>query len=109
MLVKETKVGSAGIYARYAAIDAQRRSTNNKSKFSAQQIRDAEAAKFVLEEFAYKRKAYLNYRVKFAVIKFDGKQAVDQRALKKLEAEYTALGWKKEYSENNVLYHSPCR
>jgi hypothetical protein len=67
--MKELDTKDAGSFAYAAAIDAQRRNTNNKSHFSAEQIRKALTVRDLLDTaFGYSR-LYINYRKKFIAVK----------------------------------------
>jgi hypothetical protein len=67
--MKELETKSAGRYAFAAAMDAQRRNSNNKSHFSADEIRRALTVRDLLDTaFGYNR-LYINYRKTFIAVK----------------------------------------
>ena len=104
---KKLKVMGAGGYARAAAIDAQKRNTNNKSLYSAQQIRDIESAASTLDYVAYfNEKIYVNYRKKFAAIKIDKPRVKSKKAVAMLEEEYLARGWEKVVTPQATIYRA---
>lgn len=78
MIELETK--SAGGFARAAAMDAQRRNSNNKSRYSQEQIRRAVTARDLLDTAFSYSKLYINYRQKFIAIKAEGARAKDAMA-----------------------------
>jgi hypothetical protein len=70
-MMRELETKDAGRYAYAAAMDAQRRNSNNKSRYSAEQIRKALSARDLLDSaFAYTR-LYINYRERFIAVKAD--------------------------------------
>ena len=78
--MKELDTKDAGSFAFAAAIDAQRRNSNNKSQYTADQIRKAVTARDLLDTaFSYKT-LYINYRKKFISIKAEGARAKDAMA-----------------------------
>jgi hypothetical protein len=70
--MKELDTKDAGSYAFAAAMDAQRRNSNNKSTYSQEQIRRALSVRDLLDSaFSYKS-LYINYRAKFIAVKAEG-------------------------------------
>ena len=78
--MKELDTKDAGQFAFYAAMDAQRRNSNNKSAYSQEQIRKALTVRDLLDSaFSYKT-LYINYRQKFIAVKAEGARARDSMA-----------------------------
>jgi hypothetical protein len=78
--MKDLETKDAGQFAFAAVIDAQRRNSNNKSHYSAEQIRKAVTARDLLDTaFSYSN-LYINYRQKFIAIKAEGARAKDAMA-----------------------------
>jgi hypothetical protein len=78
--MKELETKSAGYFAVAAAIDAQRRNSNNKSSYTQEQIRQAVTARDLLDTAFSYSKLYINYRKKFIAIKAEGARAKDALA-----------------------------
>jgi hypothetical protein len=78
--MKDLDTKDAGQFARFAAIDAQRRNSNNKSHYTAEQIRKAITARDLLDTAFSYSKLYINYRQKFIAIKAEGARAKDTLA-----------------------------
>ena len=78
--MKELDTKDAGKFAYAAAIDAQRRNSNNKSTYSQEQIRRAVTARDLLDTAFSYSKLYINYRAKFIAIKAEGARARDSMA-----------------------------
>ena len=78
--MKELDTKDAGKFAFAAAIDAQRRNSNNKSTYSQEQIRRALTARDLLDTAFSYSKLYINYRAKFIAIKAEGARAKDALA-----------------------------
>jgi hypothetical protein len=78
--MKELETKDAGNYAYAAAMDAQRRNTNNKSSYTQDEIRKALSVRDLLDSaFSYKT-LYINYRKKFIAVKAEGARARDSMA-----------------------------
>ena len=69
--MKELDTKDAGRFAYAAAMDAQRRNTNNKSRYSQEQIRKALSARDLLDTAFSYTKLYINYRERFIAVKAD--------------------------------------
>jgi hypothetical protein len=83
MLELDTK--DAGQFARAAAMDAQRRNSNNKSHYTQEQVRKALSVRDLLDSaFSYKT-LYINYRKKFIAVKAEGARAKDRMAKEVVE------------------------
>ena len=79
--MKELETKAAGRYAFAAAMDAQRRNSNNKSHFSADEIRRALTVRDLLDTaFGYNR-LYINYRKKFIAVKAERASFGDPQAV----------------------------
>jgi hypothetical protein len=78
--MKELDTKDAGSFAFAAVMDAQRRNSNNKSHYSAEQIRKALTARDLLDTAFSYSKLYINYRQKFIAIKAEGARARDSLA-----------------------------
>jgi hypothetical protein len=78
--MKELDTKDAGKFAFAAAMDAQRRNSNNKSTYSQEQIRRAVTARDLLDTAFSYSKLYINYRAKFIAIKAEGARARDSMA-----------------------------
>ena len=78
--MKELDTKDAGGFARAAAMDAQRRNSNNKSHYTQEQVRKALTVRDLLDSaFSYKT-LYINYRKKFIAVKAEGARAKDRMA-----------------------------
>ena len=78
--MKELETKAAGQFARAAAIDAQRKNSNNKSHYTQEQVRTALTVRDLLDSaFSYKS-LYINYRKKFIAVKAEGARAKDAMA-----------------------------
>ena len=78
--MKELDTKDAGQFAFAAAIDAQRRNTNNKSHYSADQIKKAVTASDLIDTaFSYSN-LYIDYRQKWIAVKAEGARAKDALA-----------------------------
>ena len=78
--MKELDTKDAGQFARAAAMDAQRRNSNNKSHYTQEQVRQALTVRDLLDSaFSYKT-LYINYRKKFIAVKAEGARAKDAMA-----------------------------
>ena len=78
--MKELDTKEAGGFAFAAAMDAQRRNSNNKSHYTQEQIRRALTVRDLLDSaFSYKS-LYINYRQKFIAVKAEGARARDSMA-----------------------------
>jgi hypothetical protein len=87
--MRELETNDAGKFARYAAMDAQRRNSNNKSHYSQQQITKALIVRDLLDTAFSTKSLFINYRQKFIAIKAEGARARDAIArdtLKMFEA-----------------------
>jgi hypothetical protein len=83
--MKELETKAAGGFARAAAIDAQRKNSNNKSHYTQEQIRKALSVRDLLDSaFSYKT-LYINYRKKFIAVKAEGARAKDAMAKEVVE------------------------
>jgi hypothetical protein len=78
--MQELETQNAGQYARYAAIDAQRRNSNNKSHYTQDEIRKALSVRDLLDTAFRYSSLYINYRKKFIAVKAEGAQARDSLA-----------------------------
>ncbi len=78
--MQELETQNAGQYARYAAIDAQRRNSNNKSHYTAEQVRKALSVRDLLDTAFRYKSLYINYRKKFIAVKAESAQARDSLA-----------------------------
>jgi len=78
--MKELDTKEAGGFAYAAAMDAQRRNSNNKSHYTPEQVRKALSVRDLLDSaFSYKT-LYINYRAKFIAVKAEGARAKDAMA-----------------------------
>jgi hypothetical protein len=73
--MKELDTKEAGSFAFAAVMDAQRRNSNNKSHYSAEQIRKAVTASDLIDTAFSYSKLYINYRQKFIAIKAESARA----------------------------------
>jgi hypothetical protein len=90
--MKELDTKDAGSFAFAAVMDAQRRNSNNKSHYSAEQIRKALTARDLLDTAFSYSKLYINYRQKFIAIKAEGARARDSLA-KEVVALFKSNGY----------------
>jgi hypothetical protein len=78
--MKELDTKDAGVFAFAAAMDAQRKNSNNKSHYTQEQIRKALTVRDLLDSaFSYKT-LYINYRARFIAVKAEGARAKDRMA-----------------------------
>ena len=86
--MKELDTKEAGKFAWAAAMDAQRRNTNNKSHYSADQIKKAVTASDLIDTaFSYSN-LYIDYRQKWIAVKAEGaraKSALSKEVIKLFE------------------------
>ena len=78
--MKELETKDAGRYAFAAAMDAQRRNSNNKSTYTQEQIRRAVSARDLIDTAFSYTKLYINYREKFIAIKAESARRKDSMA-----------------------------
>lgn len=86
--MKELDTKEAGQFAFAAVMDAQRRNSNNKSHYTADQIRKAVTASDLIDTAFSYSKLYINYRQKFIAIKAEGaraKSALSKEVIKLFE------------------------
>jgi hypothetical protein len=94
----------AGQYAWAAAMDAQRRNTNNKSHFTRKQQDRAIRMRDAVEGLWRAKSVYLNYRKKEIDIKIDAPTTFDRKPLRALEKIWAADGVTKKVSKQGVIY-----
>jgi len=88
----------------FAAQDAQRRNTNNKSHFP-QSIQNQITRMLMIMDMVYAAKGiYEAYGKKGVSVKVDGAIVKDLKNLRALEAEWTAKGFTKKVSPQGVIY-----
>jgi hypothetical protein len=78
--MKELETKAAGRFAYAAALDAQRRNSNNKSHYTQEQIRRAVSARDLIDTAFSYTKLYINYREKFIAIKAESARRKDSMA-----------------------------
>ena len=78
--MQELETQNAGQYARYAAMDAQRRNSNNKTHYTQDEIRKALSVRDLLDTAFRYKSLYINYRKKFIAVKAESAQARDSMA-----------------------------
>jgi hypothetical protein len=78
--MKELDTKDAGIFAFAAAMDAQRKNSNNKSHYTQEQIRRALTVRDLLDSAFSYTKLYINYRARFIAVKAEGARAKDRMA-----------------------------
>ena len=78
--MKELETVSAGAFAYAAALDAQRQNTNNKSTYTAEQIRRAVTVRDLVDTAFSYTNLYINYRKRFIAVKAEGVRRKDARA-----------------------------
>ena len=78
--MQELDTKDAGSFARYAAIDAERRNSNNKTHYSQDEIRRALSVRDLLDTAFRYNSLYINYRKKFIAVKAEGARAKDRMA-----------------------------
>jgi len=79
-MLKELDTKEAGIFAFAAAMDAQRRNSNNKSLYSQEQVRKAVTARDLIDTAFVYTKLYINYRKTFIAVKAEGARRKDSMA-----------------------------
>jgi hypothetical protein len=100
--MKELDTKDAGQFARAAAMDAQRRNSNNKSHYTQEQIRRALTVRDLLDSaFSYKT-LYINYRAKFIAVKAEGARAKDAMA-KEVVALFESNGYTVAATSQGVI------
>ena len=88
----------------YAAQDAQRRNTNNKSHYP-QSVQTQITRMLMIMDMVYAAKdIYEAYGKKGVSIKVDGAVVKDKQNLRALEAEWTVKGFVKKVSPQGVIY-----
>jgi hypothetical protein len=88
----------------YAAMDAQRRNTNNKSHFPQAIQVQIERMKMVMGMVYAAKGVYEAYGKRGVSIKVDGAIVKDRTNLRALEAEWTVKGFVKKISAQGVIY-----
>jgi hypothetical protein len=88
----------------WAAMDAQRRNTNNKSHFSQAIQIQIERMKMVMGMVYAAKGVYEAYGKKGVSVKVDGAIVKDKTNLRALEADWAALGFVKKTSPQGVIY-----
>ena len=78
--MQELETTHAGQWARYAAIDAERRNSNNKTHYSQDEIRRALSVRDLLDSAFRYTSLYINYRKKFIAVKAENAQPKDRMA-----------------------------
>jgi|APCry1669190327_1035288.scaffolds.fasta_scaffold49447_1 hypothetical protein len=91
-MLQELDTKEAGRFAFAAAIDADRRNSNNKSHYSQEQIRRALSVRDLIDTAFTYSKLYINYRKKFIAVKAEGARRKDQLAREVLDL-FTANGY----------------
>ena len=88
----------------FAAQDAQRRNTNNKSLYG-QALQVQITRMLMIMDMVYAAKGvYEAYGKKGVSIKVDGAVVKDKQNLRALEAEWTVKGFVKKVSPQGVIY-----
>ena len=88
----------------FAAMDAQRRNTNNKSHFP-QTVQNQITRMLTVMDMVYSAKGvYEAYGKKGVSIKIDGAVVKDRKNLLALEQEWTAKGFVKKVSPQGIIY-----
>ena len=88
----------------FAAQDAQRRNTNNKSLYG-QALQVQITRMLMIMDMVYAAKGvYEAYGKKGVSIKVDGARVTDQKNLTALEEEWTAKGFTKKITPQGVIY-----
>jgi len=88
----------------FAAMDAQRRNTNNKSHFP-QTVQNQITRMLTVMDMVYSAKGvYEAYGKKGVSIKIDGAVVKDRKNLVALEQEWTAKGFVKKVSPQGIIY-----
>ena len=83
--MKDLDTKDAGQFARFAAIDAQRRNTNNKSHYTQAQITKAVTVRDLMDTAFSYTNLFINYRKKFIAIKAEGARVKDAVAKQVIE------------------------
>ena len=78
--MKDLETVGAGPYARYAAMDAERQNSNNKSHYTQEEIRRALTVRDLIDTAFTTTKLYINYRKKFIAVKAEGARRKDSMA-----------------------------
>ena len=78
--MKELDTKDAGVFAFAAAMDAQRKNSNNKSHYTQEQIRKALTVRDLLDSAFSYNTLYINYRARFIAVKAEGARAKDRMA-----------------------------
>jgi len=78
--MRELDTKDSGQYAFAAAIDAQRRNSNNKSTCSPEDIRRAVSARELLDLGFASTALFINYRARWIAVKAEGARPRDAQA-----------------------------
>ena len=106
MSITTTKLDTeeAGKHAWFAHQDAMRINSNNKSHYTAKQIRRVGSALDCLD-YAYSYdESFINYRQKFITIKLDNARVKDRAMLREIEAGFEADGVEKILTPLATIY-----
>ena len=79
-MIKELDTKPAGRWAFAAARDAERQNSNNKSHYTADQIRKAVTVRDLIDTAFSYTKLYINYRARFIAVKAEGARRKDRMA-----------------------------
>ena len=83
--MKDLDTKGAGSFAFAALMDAQRRNTNSKSRYTQEQIRKALSVRDLLDTAFSYSSLYINYREKFIAVKVEGARARDAMSKRVIE------------------------
>jgi hypothetical protein len=91
-------------YGWFAAQDALRRNSNNKSRYTQEQIRRVISTLDLLD-YAYSfDEAFINYRIKFMAIKLDNARIKDRKMLNEVESLLESYGVEKAITPTSIIY-----
>ena len=100
--MKELDTKQAGRFALAAVLDAQRRNTNNKSRYTQEQIRKALSVRDLLDSAFSYNSLYINYRQKFIAVKVEGARARDSMSKRVIEL-FEQLGYSVVSTQQGII------
>lgn len=94
----------AGKFGWFASQDAMRRNSNNKSHYSADQVRRVISALDLLDNAYRYDESFINYRQKFIAIKLDNAQVKNRAVLNEVENLLESYGVEKAVTPQSTIY-----
>ena len=100
--MRDLDTKKAGKFAFAAAMDAQRRNTNNKSLYSAAEIKRAITVMDLIDTAFRSTRLYINYRKTFIAVKAENARARDGMA-KEVVALFKEQGYTLKQSAQGLI------